>query len=170
MKRYFHRHLPTPVWRFIPVAGLGTFLSVVILGAITQYGDLPLLIAPFGASCVLIFAAHSSPLSQPINVVGGHVVAGLVGLVCHFILPGSFVMAAVAVAVAIMGMMALRVVHPPAGATALVAYVTAVSWSFIIFPVLIGSILLVGLGLVYHQVTDNIYPLHHPEHLHRLKK
>ena len=164
MKRYIHRHLPVPVWRSIPLAGLGAFLAVLILGAITQYGSLPLLIAPFGASCILLFAAHSSPLSQPINVVGGHVVAGLVGMVCHFIWPGSFTVAALAVGLAIMAMMALRVVHPPAGATALVAYLTAKSWLFLIFPVLVGSILLVGLAMVYHQVTDNIYPLHHPDH------
>ena len=167
MKRYIHRHMPMPVWRFIPVAGIGAFLAVLVLGAISQYGSLPLLIAPFGASCVLLFAAHSSPLSQPVNVVGGHVVAGLVGVACHFIWPGQFVMAAAAIGLAIMAMMVLRVVHPPAGATALVAYLTATSWLFIIFPVLVGSILLVGLALVYHQVTDNIYPLHHPDHRHK---
>jgi CBS-domain-containing membrane protein len=91
----------------------------------------------------------------------------VVGVACHFIWPGQYVMAAAAIGLAIMAMMVLRVVHPPAGATAIVAYLTATSWLFIVFPVLVGSILLVGLALVYHQVTDNIYPLHHPDHRHR---
>jgi len=159
IQRYIHRHQPQPVWRAIPVAGIGAFLGILILGAITTYGQITLLVAPFGASAVLLFAAHSSPLSQPINVIGGHLVAGIIGVACHFILPGNFVMAAFAMGFCLMVMMYLRVTHPPAGATVLVAYTTATSWMFLLFPVLLGSIIIVGLGILYHQLTDNHYPL-----------
>ncbi len=162
IKRYIHRHQPKPVLRAIPVAGVGAFLGALVLGGLTHYGNVLLMIAPFGASCVLLFVAHSSPLSQPINVVGGHLVAGIVGLACQYILPGNFAMAAASLGLAIMAMMALRVTHPPAGATVLVTYATATSWLFLIFPVLVGSVLLVIMGLFYHQLTDTHYPLAHP--------
>ena len=93
--------------RVIPLAGLGTFLAVLLLGALSAYGTLPLMIAPFGATCVLIFASHSSPLSQPVNVIGGHVVSAIVGVACAVIWPASFVVAAIVVALALMAMMVL---------------------------------------------------------------
>jgi len=162
MKRFTHRHQPLPVFRAIPVAGLGACLAVLILAALSEFGNLPMLAAPFGATCVLLFTAHASPLSQPINVVGGNLVAAAVGMLCQWIWPGSFVMDGVAVGFAIMAMMALRVVHPPAGALALVAYTSAKSWMFLLFPVFVGSVVLVGLAMVYHQVTQGQYPLSPP--------
>ncbi len=163
MKRFVHRHQPVPVLRMIPIAGLGAALAVIILGALTHYGSLPLMIAPFGASCVLLFSAHSSPLSQPINVVGGHLVSAVVGMLFHTLWPDSFMVAGLAAGVALMAMMALRVVHPPAGATALIGYASTAGWMFVLFPVFIGSVLMVGLALVYHQVSETQYPLHPPK-------
>ena len=163
MRKLLHRHQPKPIPRAIVLAGIGSALGIAILAAITQFGSISLLIAPFGASCVLLFSAHTSPLSQPINVVGGHFVSAVAGLLCQYILPGNFGMSGLAVGLAVMAMMALRVVHPPAGATALVAYVSATSWMFLFFPVLIGSTILVGLALVYHTVTDTPYPLGMPK-------
>ncbi len=159
MKHYLYRHQPKPILRAIVLAGIGTSLAVAILAAISQFGSISLLVAPFGATCVLLFTAHSSPLSQPINVVGGHFVSACVGFLCHIILPSNFVMDGLAVGLAVMAMMALRVVHPPAGATAMIAYFNTTSWMFLFFPILIGSIVLVGLAMVYHAVTKTVYPL-----------
>jgi len=163
MKRFFKRHQPVPVLRVISISGLGAFLAVLLMGAITSYGSLPLMIAPFGASCVLLFASHTSSWSQPINVVGGHFVSALVGLALASVWPSSIVVAAAAVAFALMAMMVLRVAHPPAGAIAFVAYSANVSWMFLLFPVLAGSVVLVGLAFVYHAVTEAQYPLHLPK-------
>lgn len=163
MKHFVHRHQTTPTMRSVVLAGLGASLAVTILAAISQFGSIALLVAPFGATCVLLFTAYTSPMSQPINVVGGHFVSALVGFLCHMILPANFVMDGLTVGLAVMAMMALRVVHPPAGATAMVAYINTTSWIFLFFPILIGSILLVGLAMFYHAVTKTVYPLALPK-------
>ena len=142
---------------------LGTFMAIILLGALTTYGTLPLLIAPLGASCALLFAAPASPLSQPINVIGGHVVSAISGVLCAMIMPASFVVAAIAVATSLMAMMVLRLMHPPAGATALIGYASAAGLMFVIFPVLAGSVVLVGLAYFYHALTKTQFPLHPPK-------
>ena len=122
-----------------------------------------MLVAPFGATCVLLFATPASPVSQPINVVGGHVLSAAIGLALHFLFPASFVAEGLAVGLAVSAMMLTRLVHPPAGATALVAYLTATSWWFILFPVAVGSVALVAIAAIYHRFTKATYPHPVPE-------
>jgi CBS-domain-containing membrane protein len=160
MDRYIHLHLPHSHWQKAVLAGLGTALSIGLLGYFSEITTFVMLVAPFGASCVLMFGMPASPVSQPINVVGGHVFSAAIGLALHFMFPGSIVAEGLAVGLAVAGMMLLRIVHPPAGATALVAYLTATSWLFLFFPVLVGSVVLVAIAALYHRVTRATYP--HP--------
>ena len=145
------------------LAGLGAAISIGLLGLATDMSAYSMLMAPFGATCVLKFAAPASPFSQPLNVVGGHFLSAAVGLALHFMLPGNFAIAGLAVGLAVIGMMLLRIVHPPAGATALVGYSVATSWIFLFFPVLAGSILLVAIAWVFHKVNGTVYPLPVPK-------
>ena len=163
MQRFFFRHQPSPKLRIVIIAGLGAAISIGLLGLVTEMSSYAMLMAPFGASCVLKFAVPSSPLSQPANVVGGHVLSAAVGLALHFVLPGNFAIAGLAVGLAVAGMMLFRVVHPPAGATALVAYSVATSWTFLLFPVLVGSVLLVLIAGVFHKLNGTSYPLPLPK-------
>jgi CBS-domain-containing membrane protein len=158
MRRFIHRHQPKAHPRTALFAGLGAALAIGGLAFVNDVIGLAMLMAPLGASCVLLFAAPQSPLSQPANVIGGHVLSGVVGLGLHFALPGSFWMAGLAVGAAVAAMVYLRVVHPPAGATALVAYLTAVSWSFLLFPVALGSVALVAVATFYHRLLRTPYP------------
>lgn len=163
MDRFIHRHLPHSPWGTALLAGLGSAVGVGLLGYLSEITTFIMLAAPFGATCVLLFGMPTSPVSQPINVVAGHVMAAAIGLVLHFLMPGSFLAEGLSVGLAVSGMMLLRIIHPPAGATALVAYLTATSWWFILFPIAIGSIGLVVIAAIFHPVTKSTYPHPIPE-------
>ncbi len=158
MKRFVHRHQPPVSIKAAVFAGIGAALVIAMLALSTDALGYSLLMAPFGASCVLLFGAPAAPLSQPANVIGGHILSATIGLALHFAVPGSFVVAGMAVGVAVAAMMVLRIVHPPAGATTLVAYLTATSWLFLAIPVAAGGVTTVLLATLYHRLTKTPYP------------
>ena len=121
----------------------------------------PWLVAPMGASAVLVFGAPANPMAQPWAVVGGHAVSGLIGLaVAHLGAPPALA-AALAVGAAIGAMFALRCLHPPGGATALLMVLGDVSnVSFVLFPVLANAFALVAMGVAYNRATRRDYPHH----------
>lgn len=121
------------------------------------------LIAPLGASAVLVFAVPASPLAQPWAVVGGNTLSALVGIACAQWLPEPALAAAAAVSLAIASMFLARCLHPPGGATALLAVVSQVeAWRFALSPVLLCSLLLVLAGMAYNSLTGRRYP--HRQH------
>lgn len=159
MSSFFSRHQPQPSARAAIIAGVGGAIGIAALALLTDLTTIALLMAPFGASCVLLFSVAASPLSQPINVIGGHLVAALIGLIMHAILPDAWWAVGIAVGIAI-GMMAiLRVTHPPAGANPIVIFAISPGFDFIIFPVLIGACALVLIATAYHRATATVYPL-----------
>lgn len=162
MRRFIHRHQPPVPTHTAVIAGLGGAIAIAALALVTDYLTLALLIAPFGASCVLLFAAPSAPLSQPANVVAGHVLSAAIGLGVFASMPAGVMASGLAVGLAVAAMLACRIVHPPAGATALVA-ATAKSVSFLLFPVLAGAVALVALATAYHRIVGNVYPLPIPK-------
>lgn len=162
MRHFFKLHQPRASKRNACLAGLGALLGVVSLGYAGDLAGLNMLFAPLGATCVLLFGIPASPLSQPANVVLGHALAGAIGLASHLVLPGHVWLAAVAVGASIALMSLLRITHPPAGATTLVTYASAQSWTFLAFPVLSGVLGLVLLATAYHRFTGTDYPLKPP--------
>lgn len=162
MKRFFYRHQPPMHVRSAVLAGAGAALALAALGLMGFLTSGLWLIAPFGASCVLLFAAPSAVLSQPVNLVGGHLIAAMIALVLVAFAPGHVWLAAVAAGLAISAMVLLRVVHPPAGATALVAYLTQADWTFFFVPALAGSLLLVVFACGWHRMIGGTYPLDAP--------
>jgi CBS domain-containing membrane protein len=153
------------------VAGVGLGLCLVaalcrgaVLGATpgTLLAGLPWLVAPLGASAVLVFGVPASPLAQPWAVLGGNTVSALVGIACVHALPESMLAAPLAGALAVAAMLALRCLHPPGGAAAVLAVMGAVAdWRFAAFPVALNSLLLVAGGMAYNQATGRRYP--HPQ-------
>ncbi|MCJ2131155.1 HPP family protein [Methylobacterium sp. E-045] len=118
-----------------------------------------LLIAPFGASCVLVFGLPRSPLAQPRNVVGGHVISSAVGLICLSVLGASPVSFGLGVGVAIAVMLLTRTTHPPAGADPIVVILVGASWQFLFLPAFSGALIIVIVGIVFHRcVTGEKYP------------
>ena len=144
------------------LAGLGGALAILCLLLITKVSGYKLIMAPFGASCVILFTLPESPLAQPRNVIGGHIVTAFVGLVAAHYLPHSIVITAIAVGLGISFMILTKTVHPPAGANPLLILLSLkpIAWSFLIFPVAIGSVLLVIIAMIFHKlVTHSEYPL-----------
>ncbi|MDC9621297.1 HPP family protein [Xenorhabdus sp. XENO-7] len=124
----------------------GGFLGILLLSYLSQATEYPWLMAPFGATCAILFAAPTSPLAQPRNVIGGHLLTTAVGLVALYTLGNSMIVMSLAVGIAIMLMQLFRVVHPPAGANPLVVLLAgqeAVGFDFLLTPVLTGSLALV---------------------------
>ncbi|MFG6414433.1 HPP family protein [Roseateles sp. DC23W] len=146
---------------------LGAGLGVLLAGLLTHLFDganLPWLVAPLGASAVLVFGVPASPLAQPWAVVGGNTVSALVGIACiHWLPLPPLGIAACAVALAIGAMFALRCLHPPGGAAALLMVLTGMlDWHFAFVPVALNSLLLVLAGMAYNSATGRRYP--HAQH------
>lgn len=133
--------------------------------AMTLHGSalLPLLVAPIGASAVLVFAVPASPLAQPWSVVGGNVISALVGVTAARFVPIPHLAVGVAVGGAILAMSLLRCLHPPGGAAALTAViggpaVLGAGYAFPFVPVGINSLILVLTGLAFHRASGHSYP------------
>ena len=147
-------------------AGLGILLAALLAAwwlegqPVHQHGALALaLVAPLGASAVLVFALPSSPLAQPWSVVGGNTLSALIGIACALWIPEANLAAAVAVALAIAAMFTLRCLHPPGGASALLmVLIGAQDFSYAWSPVALDSLLLVSAGLLYNNLTRRPWP------------
>jgi len=125
--------------------------------------NLPIIVAPLGASAVLVFAVPSSPLAQPWSVVGGNTISALVGVLAFQHVPDPMIAAGVAVGGAILAMSLCRCLHPPGGAAALTAVIGthdihAAGLAFAFAPVAINSIALVSLGMFFHRFSGHSYP------------
>lgn len=159
-RRFLHRHQPhAPRARWIK-AGIGTTIAFLVVWVLGEATGASLIVAPFGASAVLLFGLPDSPLSQPANVIGGHAVAAGVALLTDHLLPGGPLNLAATVGgvIALLGVM--RLTHPPAGATALVVMLTHPHWSFLAAPVIAGAVLMVLIAVVTHHLPPRVvYPL-----------
>ena len=145
--------------RVVLGAGLGLLLAGLLSRA-EMPANLPWLVAPIGASAVLVFGVPASPLAQPWAVVGGNTLSALVGIACMNWLPlPALPTAAVAVAMAIAAMFLLRCLHPPGGAAALLMVLTGThDWRVAFEPVALNSLLLVLAGMAYNTLTGRRYP------------
>lgn len=146
---------------------LGLLITgVVSRAALGGTDGLPLLIAPMGASAVLLFAVPSSPLAQPWSILGGNIVAALIGVTSARLVADPMLAAAAGGGLAVLAMMALRCLHPPSGAVALTAVlggpaVRAAGYHFVLWPVGLNSLLLLAAALAFNNATGRRYP-HQP--------
>ncbi|WP_171634478.1 HPP family protein [Paenibacillus plantarum] len=140
------------------IPGIGGFLAILLCSLLGDLSRTSLLMAPFGASCVIAFALPQSPLAQPRSLIGGHVLSTLVGLVALTAFGVHAWSLALAVGAAITLMQLTRTLHPPAGADPLLVMLTGASWSFLLTPVLLGAALIVLVALGYHRATRTSYP------------
>ncbi len=147
-------------WRAVLGAALGLLVTALLCRLMVDAGGQSAwLIAPLGASAVLVFALPASPLAQPWPVVGGNTLSTLVGIACVHWLPDPAWAASVAVAGAIGLMFAMRCLHPPGGAAALLAVLThTTSFGFALFPAFTNSLLLVLVGVAYNTLSGRRYP------------
>jgi CBS-domain-containing membrane protein len=151
-------------------SGVGAFLGIGLVGYLEALFFAPqdqvLLIGSFGASAVLLYGAPSSPLAQPRNLLGGHLLSALVGVLI-FQLAGTtlWLASALAVALAIMVMHLTRTLHPPGGATALIAVIGSealhrLGFLYALVPVGLGAVCLLLVALLVNNLaSDRRYPV-----------
>jgi CBS domain-containing membrane protein len=150
------------------MACLGALLGIALTSLVSAslplgLHNLPLLVAPIGASAVLLFAIPASPLAQPWPIIGGNTISALVGVCMVRLVPDQVIAAGLAVACAILVMSLLRCLHPPGGAAALTTVIggpaiVAAGFSFPFVPIALNSALLVGLGWTFHKFSQHSYP------------
>ena len=141
-------------------AGIGAAVGMSMVGVLAALTGLPLLIAPLGSTSVLLFAQPSSPLAQPINVMGGYLIATIVCEVTFQMFPGIWVATALSVGLAVIMMRWLRVTHPPAGAIPIFGYANASHGITLFTVILVGCVALIALALVVHAIPPKRqYPL-----------
>jgi CBS-domain-containing membrane protein len=159
-RRYVRRHEPGGIRPYQIKAGIGAAIAIIALGLIAHFTGRPLLLAPFGASSVLLFGQPRSPLAQPVNVLGGYLVASLSSFVLLGLFPGSLVAAGIAVGLSITIMLMLRISHPPAGAVPLVVMVSPLGVGLLLESVMAGAAMLVILAIAFHHLPPRqTFPL-----------
>lgn len=140
-------------------SGTGAVAGMALVGGLSTLTGLPLLMAPLGATAVLLFGQAQSPLAQPANVFFGYLLATALGVGVALSLPGVWWAAAIAVGIAVGLMLAFRVTHPPAGAVPLVAMGAPQQPAMLFASVLIGSVALVALAVLHHRLPPRAaYP------------
>tara|TARA_B100000965_G_scaffold91376_1_gene74486 strand:- start:1952 stop:2488 length:537 start_codon:yes stop_codon:yes gene_type:complete len=141
---------------------IGGLVAISCLGILSNLSSYSLLVAPFGASTVLLFGAPNSPLAQPRNLVFGNLLGAISAVLCVSFLGTSPLASGIAVGLAIALGQFFRCLHPPAGAVALLGVLLKASPIFIFIPVFSGSLILLGIAITFHrlQSREHSYPFH----------
>jgi CBS-domain-containing membrane protein len=138
---------------------VGIAACALLSALVFEPRDATLLIGSFGASAVLVYAALRSPLAQPRNLVGGHVVSALVGVACWKACGDTpWLAAALGVSLAIAAMLVTRTLHPPGGATALIAVIGgpkihALGFLYALVPAALGALVLLAVALALNNLA-----------------
>lgn len=167
MKTYFGKltgggALPAkPALQHVFWSWTGAAVAIGLIAYLTEISQQPILMAPLGASAVLAFGVPDSPLAQPRNIIGGHVLTALVGMIFLTTFGDAWWSMGLAVATAIALMQVTRTVHPPAGANPLLVIMLGVSWDFLLTPVLAGAVVLAVCAIVFNNLAKTRrYPVY----------
>jgi len=142
------------------ISTLGGFLGIFAILIISYQlldPDIAVLIVPsMGASAVLLFAAPHSPFSQPWNVIGGHLISAVIGVLCWKLIPNYTLAAATSVGLAIGAMYFTRCIHPPGGATALAAIIGGekihnLGFTYILEPILLNTVVIFLVAIAFNN-------------------
>lgn len=145
----------------IVLAGTGAALAIGFLGSLATATHQPLLLGSLGASCVFLFGLPEAPFSQPRNVIAGHVLSSLVGLVFLRVFGPQVWALALALGTAVVLMFATRTVHAPAGSNPVIVFLTQPGWSFLLAPTLLGAVGVVLVAVLFNNaVHPGRYPLY----------
>ncbi|MDI6747783.1 MAG: HPP family protein [Rhodocyclaceae bacterium] len=172
MRYYFKRmgsKTPCPPrkpWTKIAWSGLGAFVGIYLVAVMStlvsqDITDHLFLIGSFGASAVLLYGAPQAEFSQPRNLVGGHVLSALIGItLCKLFPEPVALISALAVALSLVAMHATRTIHPPGGATALIAVSGSsnshmLGYSFVLSPVALGALVMLLVALLINNLSGN---------------
>lgn len=130
------------------LAGIGAFIGLTMIGFIAEKAHTLMIIAPFGATAVLLFSAPQSPFSKPLNIFGGYFVATVLGAAVLMYTPGGWLWIGIGLGFVIMLTHWAKVVHPPAGANFLIVTQGHLTW-YLLAPLFVGliALIIVGMGM-----------------------
>lgn len=142
---------------------LGSAIGIGICGYISsayfEPGDFTLIIGSLGASAVLVYGAIRSPFAQPRNLIGGHVISGLVGVASYQLFSETiWFAAAIGVSLAVVAMLVTKTLHPPGGATALIAVIGGekihnLGFLYVLVPAGAGAVVLLIIALIVNNLS-----------------
>lgn len=144
-------------WSFLgALVGIGS--CAYLSARFFEPRDMTLMVASFGASAVLVYGAVKSPFAQPRNLIGGQVVSAIIGVAVYSLLGSTWIAAALAVSFALAVMLVTRTVHPPGGATALLAVMGSkeihdLGFLYAALPVGLGVLILLVIGLAVNNLS-----------------
>lgn len=139
---------------------IGAAVTIAAIGWLAHLLNHPMLITSFGGSSVLVFLFEDRPFSQPRALIGGHVLSALAGLAVMQLIGTGPIALGLGVVAAIALMMATRTLHPPAAADPLIAMTELAGWSFVLAPVLAGSLVVTAGALLTHRIRQRgSYPV-----------
>lgn len=146
--------------------GILTTAGVCLLLTPFQHSQI-WLIAPMGATAIILFTLPASPLAQPWSVLGGNLVSALAGITCLHLISNPLVCVCTAAVLALALMFALRCLHPPSGAVALITIlggdsVKDLGYTFILNPLGLNTLILILCAILYNKATGQQYP--HTKH------
>jgi CBS-domain-containing membrane protein len=144
------------------IAGIFSTITIGILTLLTYKTTMGLfLTASFGASMVLLYGFPESPFAQPKNIFFGHLLTSLIGILfVNYIHLPIFINIALAVGIGIFFMIALDVVHPPAGGNPIMVIIGGVSYEYLISPIIFGCLIILLFGIILNKfILKKIYPL-----------
>ena len=141
------------------LSALGALIFISFLAFLdSSFEGMIWLIPPFGASMVLVMAVHESPLAKPKNILLGHILSALSGVIILYLIGDNFLALGIAVALAVFVMIATDTIHPPAGANPIIVILTGQGISFVLFPVAVGAFMLVVFAYLYNKLLKRNYP------------
>ncbi len=145
--------------RDVLASGLGGALAIGMVAWLAQASGQPLLMAPLGASCFLMFVVPDNPVAQPRNVIGGHLVSALVGLAVLSLFGSVWWAMGLGVGLAIVAMRLSNTNHPPAASDPLLILLAQPGWGFVLTPVLAGTMLIVAVAVLFNRLRPGVrYP------------
>ncbi|MFA6188682.1 MAG: HPP family protein [Sulfuricurvum sp.] len=137
------------------IAGVGALLGLSFIGLIAQSANTMMLIAPFGATAVLLFSAPNSPFSNPWNIFGGYFISTLIGSIVLNYTDVGWLSVGIGLGLVIMLMHGFKVIHPPAGANFLIVTQGHLSL-YLIEPLIIGLITLVIVAMSVERIKKKL--------------
>lgn len=141
------------------LSALGALIFISFLAFLDRsFEGMIWLIPPFGASMVLVMAVHESPLAKPKNILLGHILSALSGIIILYLIGDNFLALGIAVALAVFVMIVTDTIHPPAGANPIIVVLTGQGISFVLFPVAVGAFMLVIFAYLYNKLLKRNYP------------
>ncbi len=141
------------------LSALGALIFISFLAFLDRsFEDMIWLIPPFGASMVLVMAVHESPLAKPKNILLGHILSALSGVIIFYLIGDNFLALGIAVALAVFVMIVTDTIHPPAGANPIIVILTGQGISFVLFTVAVGAFMLVVFAYLYNKLLKRNYP------------